>query len=107
MAQRKTPTDDDDDIGSLYREWHEAKKEKRALNRKRSKDLLIKRGIRLDEHAGGVHLVIYHVDGLRVYDFWPGTGLWKLRGGTATGRGVYNLLLHYNDPLNKKGRITK
>lgn len=86
----------DDNIGSLYREWHEAKKEKRARNRKDSKDLLIERGIRLDEHAGGVHLVVHHVDGVQVYDFWPGTGLWKLRGSNQRGRGVFNLLRHYN-----------
>ena len=103
----QTPTNDDDDMGSLYREWHEAKKEKRALNRKYSRDLLIKRGIRLDSHNGGVHLVIHHVDMNRVYDFWPGTGLWKLRGGEAKGRGVLNLLLHYDDKTGKKGRIAK
>lgn len=88
--------DDDGDMGSLYREWKEAKQEKRALNRKRSKDLLVERGIRLDEHAGGVHLVVHHIDGVQVYDFWPGTGLWKLRGSNQRGRGVFNLLRHYN-----------
>lgn len=99
---------DDDDIGEMYREWREAKREKRARNRDFSKNLLVSKGIRIVEYSGGVHLVVHHVDGLRVYDFWPGTGLWKLRGSTTQrGRGVYHLLNHYNTKFGvgaKKGR---
>lgn len=96
-------SDDDGDMGSLYREWKEAKQEKRALNRKYSRNLLVERGIRVDSHADGVHLVIYHPDNTRVWDFWPGTGLWKLRGTQKSGRGVFNLLRNYNSGSNQRG----
>jgi len=34
------------------------------------------------------------------YDFWPGTGLWKLRGGTRTHRGVRKLLEQIKPPTD-------
>jgi hypothetical protein len=76
----------------LWDWWHERSKEKRADNRAASTQMLRERGLAFDERNGGAHLIVRVPDG-RVFDFWPGTGLWKQRGGDgAQRRGVERLL---------------
>lgn len=78
---------DDDDMGSLFRDWKEQKQARRAANRLHAPQLLKEAGIAFTVHNGGAHLVVEE----RV-DFWPGTGLWKPRASRAQQRGVRALI---------------
>lgn len=62
---------------------------KRASNREKSQQLLVKHGVTFTIHNSGAHLIVHSPEGL--IDFWPGTGKWIIRG-KADGRGVFNLL---------------
>lgn len=64
--------------------------EKRADNRDSSAQLLSDRGIEFEEKNYGAHLIVRA--GKHVADFWPGTGLWIVRGNGARRRGVFPLI---------------
>lgn len=86
--------EDDDDMGALFRSRRVASQEKRATNREASTRLLTERGIKFTEHNHGAHLIV-----AGAWNFWPGTGRFEQRKGTAggkkiEGRGVLNLLRH-------------
>lgn len=75
---------------------YEESKRKRANNREGSAAILSARGIKFDSpKADGSHLII-HLEDMYIIDFWPGTGLWHVRGRKEAikGRGVFPLLLH-------------
>jgi len=76
-----------------YDEIHQTSKAKRALYRKSSPPLLRAAGLVFTSHNEGAHLVVQatQLEGVRV-DFWPGTGLWKVRGRLHQGRGVKPLI---------------
>lgn len=61
-----------------------------ADNRESSADMLRQAGIAFQSNNAGAHLVVNH-GGVTV-DFWPGTGLWCIRGSIAKHRGVNRLL---------------
>lgn len=77
------------DMGEYYNDLRKASQDKRAHNREQSPKMLGERGIAFRALNGGAHLVVEHNG--RTVDFWPGTGRWKVRGGTG-GRGVRSLI---------------
>ena len=78
------------DEGEFWRDVHDARKEKRAANRDDSAALLRDAGIEHLSKNGGAHLIVRGRTGTA--DFWPGTGLWRLRGSTQQHRGVRKLI---------------
>lgn len=81
---------DDDDIGAMWREHAAARQIKRAGNREASAAMLHDAGISFQSNNDGAHLVVKHCGA--TVDFWPGTGLWRIRGSTARHRGVGRLI---------------
>lgn len=75
-------------------DWKDHKLEgqqRRARNRDFSPKILAEAGLRYDERNGGAHLIVY-VKGKPKVDFWPGTGLWMIRGSQKKARGVRELI---------------
>ncbi len=64
--------------------------QKRADNREASASLLTRAGAVFESKNAGAHLVV--LSGPNVVDFWPGTGLWIVRGAQAKLRGVRKLI---------------
>lgn len=73
----------------FYNDLKVIKAEKRASNREASAAILSRSGIVFESKNEGAHLVV--LAGQSVVDFWPGTGLWIVRGGQRK-RGVRNLV---------------
>lgn len=67
---------------------------KRARNRASSPEILEDAGIAYESRNDGAHLVVRSSRGY-VVDFWPGTGLWIVRGEQRRGRGVHGLLAFF------------
>ena len=82
----------DDEAGSTeyWRDVKAAGQAKRARNRDDSAELLRASGIEFSALNGGAHLFVRGHAGEA--DFWPGTGLWRLRGSTQRHRGVWQLI---------------
>jgi len=82
------------DMGDYWRDVKPAMKEdsrrKRASNRNSSAANLAAAGIQFESKNGGSHLVASAAD--LVVDFWPGTGLWIVRGTGERRRGVRHLI---------------
>lgn len=82
------------DMGDYWRDVKPALKEdsqrKRADNRDASARNLAAAGTPFEAKNGGAHLVV-SAAGL-VVDFWPGTGLWVVRGTGERRRGVRHLI---------------
>lgn len=79
------------DMGEIFNDMKELKKERRASNTEKSTQLLIDAGIEFESKNGGAHLVVNQAQGLKA-DFWPSTGLWQIRGSKKQSRGVFNLI---------------
>ncbi len=73
-----------------YRAWDKAKQEKRASNREQSALILQRGGCVFESKNNGAHLIV--LAGPHEVDFWPGTGLWIVRGEQQKRRGVRKLL---------------
>lgn len=84
----------DETEGDFWRDvrpaMQEASKQRRAANRINSAKLLAAAGIEFESKNDGAHLVVR--DNGMVFDFWPGTGLWQMRGARHQRRGVHALL---------------
>ena len=79
------------DMNDYFNDIKSASQVKRAVNRERSAQRLEDLGVTFSEHNNGAHLIIY--GRLETIDFWPGTGLWRCRGGKqVSGRGIEALL---------------
>ncbi len=65
----------------------EQSQKKRANNRESSAELLKTAGIPFVSKNDGAHLIVDER-----CDFWPGTGLWMVRGSGRKNRGVQNLI---------------
>ena len=63
---------------------------KNANNRRDTKLILEKTGVKFTEHNNGAHLIITAANG--IYDLWSGTGKFLNRKSGKYGRGVFNLL---------------
>lgn len=83
---------EDDDMGALWREHAAARQVKRADNREASASMLRDAGIPFVSKNEGAHLIVRND-----IDFWPGTGLWRVRGSTQRHRGVSKLLKFCKD----------
>ena len=83
------------DMGDYWRDVKPALKErsqqKRADNREQSARLLTEAGIQFVTRNSGAHLIVTAANG-RTFDFWPGTGLWRMRGDPRDRRGVRSLI---------------
>lgn len=77
------------EMGELFDEWREAKREKKLDNRASSTEILRQRGIAFTSNSGGIHLVV--TGNNKTIDFWPSTGKYIMRNGSA-GRGVFNMI---------------
>nr|DAR80752.1 MAG TPA: hypothetical protein [Caudoviricetes sp.] len=64
---------------------------KRSHNREQSAALLENSGIEFERKNDGAHLIILSNPKI---DFYPGTGLWRVRGENKSHRGVRHLLKH-------------
>lgn len=78
------------DMGEMWNDIKAARQAKRASNRHDSAQILRDAGVQFVERNQGAHLIV-NMRGHTV-DFWPGTGLWRMRGSTQKHRGVRNLL---------------
>lgn len=83
--------DDSDDMSAYWRDIKEARQQKRAENRESSQELLREAGVRFVSKNSEAHLIVT-TDGGHAIDFWPGTGLWIMRGSTQRHRGVRKLI---------------
>jgi hypothetical protein len=81
---------DPDDAGDLWREIRAARQKKRASNRSDSPQLLADAGLGFEIKNDGAHLIV--AAGSKTVDFWPGTGLWIVRGTAIRRRGVDRLI---------------
>lgn len=79
------------EMGGDFNAWNKAKQEKRAKNREDSARMLREARVRFVEKNDGAHLIVTGSGG-HVFDFWPGTGLWKMRGSMQQHRGVRKLI---------------
>ncbi len=83
------------DMGEFWADVKPALKErsrqKRADNREQSARMLSAAGIQFQSKNDGTHLIVAGYKG-HVYDFWPGTGLWRMRGSPTDHRGVRSLI---------------
>ena len=77
------------DIGDDFKALREIKQAKKESNRKSSTPMLSDAGYQFETRNGGIHLIIKH-QGVTI-DYWPSTGKWIPRGGTAS-RGIRPLL---------------
>ena len=82
-------SDTANDIGTAARLLSQGR---RANNREWSAGYLIREQIEHTSRNSGAHLIVMHA-GLTV-DFWPGTGLWIVRGSKRQGRGIRDLINH-------------
>lgn len=78
------------DMGDDFNALKKMKQEKRADNRENSAAILSRAGIVFESKNIGAHLIV--LAGPRTVDFWPGTGLWIVRGYKTQGRGVRKLV---------------
>ncbi len=83
------------DMGDYWRDvaphMQAESQRKLASNREQSAQMLSSAGIPFESKNGGAHLIVAPGDG-RVFDFWPGTGLFQQRGVITPGRGVRRLI---------------
>lgn len=91
------------EIGELFSGWKELSQQKRASNRVSSAALLTSAGIPFESKNNGAHLVVQV--GQAIADFWPGTGLWSIRGTGKQSRGVRKLIsaLKRTAPVAQEG----
>ena len=86
---------DDDTMADYWRDvkpaMQEASQQRRSSNRANSAELLRANGVPFESKNGGAHLIVRDGSG-RIFDLWPGTGLWQLRGAPQRWRGVQSLL---------------
>lgn len=78
------------EVAEDWRAIRAASQERRATNRANALPALEGAGVPYQVHNGGAHIVVTSDDW--TIDFWPGTGLWKSRGGGIQGRGIRGLL---------------
>ena len=83
-----------EDTVAMYRANRERSKLRRASNRDRSAKLLADHGVEFESKNDGAHLIVKHAGA--VFDFWPGTGKFVLRGEQRYRCGVFNLLRALN-----------
>lgn len=75
------------DMGDLYRDLRDHKKEKKLKNLEYAENILKNYEYRkIDEY-------LFYIGPLAQFEFWPTTGLFRNRETGRKGRGINNLLL--------------
>lgn len=87
------------DMGDDFNTWKKHKQEKRANNRDDSAAILSRAGIVFESKNIGAHLIVQA--GAKTVDFWPGTGLWIVRGDPQKRRGVRQLVQYVEKQRGK------
>lgn len=78
------------ELGEYFHDMKKFRQSQRAKNRLGSTNMLQAAGITFESKHDGAHLIIQA--GTDMIDFWPGTGLWIVRGGRLRDRGVKKLI---------------
>ena len=84
------------EIGELFAAQRRLGQQRRANNRASSAERLAGAGVRFESKNDGAHLIVEATP--KRIDFWPGTGLWIVRGDPRRRYGVQKLIRHINDP---------
>jgi hypothetical protein len=71
--------DEENETTALYKALYENSKAKREANRQGSAKMLESHKIPFLSLNNGAHLVIQDEAHTLIIDFWPGTGLWRVR----------------------------
>ena len=87
------------DMGDDFTALRKIKQEKRASNRDASAAILSRSGVVFESKNLGAHLIVQA--GATVVDFWPGTGLWIVRGEKKQRRGVRKLVEYVEQQREK------
>jgi len=74
----------------MWKEHRDYSQNKRANNRVKAQETLMKNGIKYESKNFGAHLIVQGKDG--TYDFYPGTGLYISRNTKKKERGIFNLI---------------
>lgn len=85
------------EVSEMWRDYREARQEKKRENLKFSTDLLDRHSIKYVSHNHGIHLVIEGRNG--PIDFWPSTGLYIERKTKRKLRGIVRLLREIGVPV--------
>jgi hypothetical protein len=80
-----------DDIGETFKDLRQASQNKREHNRRYSTKLLSSKRVKFKVVNNGYHLIIEELSEHPI-DFWPSTGLWKVRSTNEKNRGIKSLL---------------
>jgi len=80
------------DMGDTFNSLKKMRQEKRADNRETSAAILSRAGIVFESKNLDAHLIV--LAGAKTVDFWPGTGLWIVRGEKVKQRGVRKLVAY-------------
>ena len=81
----------DNEISETFKELRQASQDKREHNRRYSTKLLSSRRYKFKVVNNGYHLIIEELKD-NLIDFWPSTGLWKVRGTNKSNRGIKSLI---------------
>lgn len=81
------------EMAELWNSLKAERQQKRANNRASSPGLLADAGVPFEVKNDGAHLIVKSDHGETI-DFWPGTGLWIVRGQTHKRGGVRKLIGH-------------
>lgn len=95
MKQMPKPAAEDlDDMSEFWRDFRLASQRKRAGNRSAAHTTLLKSGLDFISNNEGAHLIVtgVHKGKPTTVDYWPGTGLWRVRGETTRNYTIRNLL---------------
>ncbi|TVO55920.1 hypothetical protein [Denitromonas halophila] len=84
------------EMGELFAEHRRLGQQRRANNRASSAERLAAAGVSFESKNAGAHLIVSA--GSKRIDFWPGTGLWIVRGDPRRRYGVQKLIRYTNDP---------
>lgn len=87
------------DVGDDFNALKKMRQAKRANNRDDSAAILSRAGVCFESKNLGAHLIV--LAGAKEVDFWPGTGLWIVRGESARKRGVRKLVEYVNQQRGK------
>ena len=79
------------EMGELFAEHRRLGQQRRANNRASSAERLAAAGVSFESKNDGAHLIV--TAGVKRIDFWPGTGLWIVRGESKRRYGVDALLV--------------
>lgn len=93
---------DEEDSSTVWKALYEHSKQKRESNRMGSTKMLENNKIPFKALNNGAHLVIQYDTPKIIIDFWPGTGLFRVRHVRPEykSRGVRNLLKYIQNRVN-------